>query len=300
MYKRVLVTTEEAKLSLAQLSKGLSLTSEAGHTEWFMSVYHPAFEAASSDDPETEAEARQLYARHRQNQADKLIANLSEDADVVADVCWHPSFLAAVMRQAERYKPDLLVVPRRENSDFLDWLIGGEEQDLVRELHTPLMFANGTEWPAHPRIAVALNPFHTDTRDDQLEVELLKTADKMAQRLSAEMHVVHCFLSLPQATIFDEQIITDYASLQSQVGEEHRYRIEALLSQIDRPVGGPLMQLLEGEVQVELPRFVEEQRIDILILGTNEHSLLERLLLGSTTERLLARIGCDVLVLHQE
>jgi len=122
----------------------------------------------------------------------------------------------------------------------------------------------------------------------------------MAQRLSAEMHVVHCFLSLAQATIFDEQIITDYASLQSRVGEEHRNRIEALLSRIDRPVGGPLMQLLEGEVQAELPRFVEEQRIDILILGTHEHSILERLLLGSTTERLLARIGCDVLVLQQE
>lgn len=58
------------------------------------------------------------------------------------------------------------------------------------------------------------------------------------------------------------------------------------------------MQLIEGDVQVELPKFIEQQRIDILILGTTEHSMLERLLIGSTTERLLTRVGCDVLVLH--
>lgn len=298
MYKRVLVTTEEVNRSEVQIAKGVALTDPKGHTEWFMSVYHPAFEAAIDDDPSTEAEARQLYARHRQNQADRLLADLAFETDVVADVSWHPSFLAAAIRQAERYQPDLMLIPRRQNQDLVEWLVGGDEQDLVRELKGPLLFASNHPWPAHPRIAVALNPFHLDKRDNVLERKLLQCADQMAQLLSAEMHVVHCFQSLPQTAIFDEQIVTDYASLQARVGEEHRQRIEELLSTIDRPVGGPMMQLIEGDVQVELPKFVDEQRIDILLLGTTEHSLLERLLIGSTTERLLAKISCDVLVLH--
>jgi len=298
MYKRVLVTSEEATQSTVQLGKGVALADPQGHTEWFMTVYHPAFEAAIGDDPATEVEARQLYARHRQNQADRLIDELGLENEIAADVCWHPSFLAAVVRQAERYSPDLLVIPRRQNQDLVEWLIGGDEQDLVRELSSPLLVAAAQPWPTHPRIAVALNPFHLDKRDNSLERKLLQAADQMAQTLTAEMHVVHCFQSLPQTAIFDEQVVTDYASLQARVGEEHRERIEALLSTIDRPVGGPMMQLIEGDVQAELPKFIEQQRIDILILGTTEHSMLERLLIGSTTERLLTRVGCDVLVLH--
>jgi len=298
MYKRVLVTTEEANRSEIQLSKGVALTDPEGHTEWFMSVYHPAFESAISDDPATAAEARQLYARHRQNQADRRLAELAFETDVAADVSWHPSYLTAVIRQAERYQPDIMLFPRRQNQDLVEWLVGGDEQDLVRELKGPLLFTAETPWPTHPRIAVALNPFHLDERDDRLEHALLQTADRMAQLLSAEMHVVHCFQSLPRTAIFDEQLVTDYTSLQARVGEEHRQRIEALLASIDRPIGGPMLQLIEGDVQSELPKFVEQQRIDILLLGTTEHSLLERLLIGSTTERLLSRISCDVLVLH--
>lgn len=298
MYKRILVTAEEVKRSQVQLEKAVALLESGGHIEWFMTVYHSAFEAAVSDDPETEAEARLLFARHRQAQIERLLDQLALDVDVEADVCWHPSYLAAIIRQAKRYQPDLMLIPRRAQQDLVEWLIGGDEQDLIRELKGPLLFAADKPWPIHPRIAVALNPFHLNDRDDRFERELLAEADRIARMLSAELHAVHCFQSLPQATIFDEQVITDYSGLQARVGEEHRKRIETLLDTLDRPVGGPLLQLIEGDVQVALPRFVEKQGIDLLILGTTEHSLIERLLIGSTTERLLARIESDILVLH--
>lgn len=298
MFNRVLITAEEARHTEVQLVKGLSLVNAGGHAEWFMTVFHPAFEAAISDDSYTESEARQLYVRHRQNQIDRHLSELELEVDVAADLCWHPSFLSAIIRQAKRYEPDLMLIPRRENQDLVEWLVGGDEQDLVRQLKGPLLFANEKPWPEHLRIAVALNPFHLDDRDDSLERHLLRTADQLAESLSAELHVVHCFNSLPQAAIFDEHMVTDYASLQARVGAEHRERIEALLDTLDRPVGGPLLQLLEGEVQDEMPQFVEQQQIDLLILGTSEHSLMERLLLGSTTERLLARVDTDVMVLQ--
>lgn len=298
MFNRVLITTEEIRSNDAQLDKGLLMVNPGGHAEWFMTVFHSAFEAAINDDPNTEAEARQLYVRHRQNQADRRLSERKLAVDVAADLCWHPSFLHAIIRQARRYEPDLMLIPRRENQDLVEWLVGGDEQDLVRQLNGPLLFVNERPWPEHLRIALALNPFHLDHRDDSFEREMLSMADKMAQALSAELHVVHCFSSLPQAAIFDEHLVTDYAGLQARVGAEHRQRIEALLDTLDRPVGGPLLQLLEGDVQDEMPQFIEQQQIDLLILGTSEHSFLERLLIGSTTERLLARVDTDVLVVQ--
>lgn len=298
MFNRVLVTGEEIDRSLRALEKGMQLMRPGGHTEWFLRVYHAAFEEAIHDHPESEAEARALFVKHRSAQAERLLED-NELTGVGVDVAWHPSFVTAIEREAQRYEPDLMVVPRLPQNDLADWLLGGDEQELVRELTYPLLFCGEQPWPQLPRIAVAIDPFHLDQRDSSLEERLLVLGDQIAAALSAELHVVHCFQSLPQSAIFDEQLVTDYAELQHRVGAQHRARIEELLAKIDRPLGPPLMQLLEGDVQVELPEFCQRNRIDLLLLGASDHSAVERLLMGSTTERLLERIRCDLLVLHR-
>lgn len=299
MYKRILVTGQEISSSLAPLDKGLRLCDKQGSVEWFLTVYHSAFELAVKDDPDTENEAIALYQRHRQAQVDRLLASNKLLDRVRVDTSWHPNFLVAALRQAERYMPDLVVVPRLPNEDLVDWLVGGDEQDLVRKIKDPLLLATSDPWPTHPRIAVAIDPFHLDNRDEAFEITLLQLADQIANHIDAELHVVHCFQSLPQSVIFDEQIVTDYSQLQERVGTEHRERIEALLESIGRPVGGPLLHLIEGDVISDLPLFCQREKIDLLIVGATEHSAFERLLLGSTTERLLSKIDKDLLIIHR-
>ena len=300
MFDRVLVAGQEVNRCIVPLEKALNLASDEGVVQWFLTVYHSAFEMAIRDDPDTETEARALFERHRMAQVDRLLASNGLKEKVVTDSCWHSNFLVAALRQAERHLPDLVVVPRLPNQDLVDWLVGGDEQDLVRKIKDPLLLASSHSWAAHPRICVAIDPFHLDNRDEAFEVEQLKLADEIASRLSAELHVVHCFQSLPQSAIFDEQVVTDYAQLQSRVGSEHRDRIEKLLASIDRPVGGPLMHLIEGDVTTELPAFCARESIDLLIVGATEQGALERMLLGSTTERLLPRIENDMLIIHRQ
>jgi universal stress protein E len=92
--------------------------------------------------------------------------------------------------------------------------------------------------------------------------------------------------------------VTDFDSLQTQVGEEHRVRIEQLLKPLDRPLGKPLLKLMVGETDEQLQRFCEEEKIDILILGAPEKGWVERLLVGSTTARLLNKLDQDLLIIH--
>ncbi len=298
MFKRVLVTAQEINKSITPLEKGIRLCDEAGTVQWFLTVYHPAFESAIKDDPDTELEARALYERHRQEQIERLVATSKLKDSIKVQTRWHPGFLEAAFDQAERYLPDLVVVPRLPTEDLVDWLLGGDEPDLVRKIKDPLLLASANVWPEHPRICVAVDPFHLDNRNESFEIQLVKLADQLSRQLDGELHLVHCFHSLPQSAIFDEQIITDYEQLQKRVGEEHRKRIENLLVTIDRPLDHPLMHLIEGDVTLKLPEFCRDEQIDLLILGCNEHSVLERLLMGSTTERLLSKIPQDVLVIH--
>jgi nucleotide-binding universal stress UspA family protein len=39
--------------------------------------------------------------------------------------------------------------------------------------------------------------------------------------------------------------------------------------------------------------------VDLIVLGVRGHSLLEKFLVGSTTERVISRSGCPVLAVRQ-
>lgn len=300
MLQRVLVTSEESHYCEQPLLKASAMCAETAHIEWFQSVYNSSFETATAQDQPSQEDALALYVTHRLNQAEQHIENLDLLQDVAADIRWHPSFLKAALQESERYQPDLMVVPRVRQHDLLDWLIGGDEQELVRRLHEPLLLANEQPWPAHPRIAVAIDPFHLDKRNHSIEKQLLEMANYLAQKLSAELHVVHCFQTLPQSVIYDEHLVEDFESLQQQVGKEHRQRIESLIEPLSRPLGSPLLKIIVGNADDKLPEFCQQERIDILILGSPEKGWVERFLMGSTTARLLSKIESDLLIIHDQ
>ncbi|MFC6672356.1 universal stress protein [Marinobacterium aestuariivivens] len=59
------------------------------------------------------------------------------------------------------------------------------------------------------------------------------------------------------------------------------------------------MHLLKGESHVTLPRFAQEQDIDVMVMGSVARGFIDRLLLGSTVERVLDELACDILVIKQ-
>lgn len=58
-------------------------------------------------------------------------------------------------------------------------------------------------------------------------------------------------------------------------------------------------RIVEGRPEQELPRLVQELGINLLVAGGISRSRLEQVFIGGTAERLLDRIGCDLLVVKQ-
>lgn len=72
-------------------------------------------------------------------------------------------------------------------------------------------------------------------------------------------------------------------------------KIEERLEQVDWLEVQPAV--LEGKAADELLAFAAEQGADMLVSGAHGHSLIERLLIGSVTTRLLRAAQCAVLVI---
>ncbi|MAB41738.1 MAG: hypothetical protein CMK77_05585 [Pseudomonadales bacterium] len=58
--------------------------------------------------------------------------------------------------------------------------------------------------------------------------------------------------------------------------------------------------MLEGDPEEALPGFVEEQKIDLLIMGAVSRSRLESALIGHTAERLIDATPCDLLIIKPD
>lgn len=58
----------------------------------------------------------------------------------------------------------------------------------------------------------------------------------------------------------------------------------------------PICQLLEGEPEVQMQKYVEEQNIDFLIMGAYGHSRIRHLVIGSTTAQMLRSSHIPVLL----
>ncbi|MBR9986607.1 MAG: universal stress protein [Desulfosarcina sp.] len=57
--------------------------------------------------------------------------------------------------------------------------------------------------------------------------------------------------------------------------------------------------LLEGEPFVALMDYAKEQMMDMIVLGIRGHTLLEKLLVGSTIDRLIRHASIPVLAVRQ-
>jgi nucleotide-binding universal stress UspA family protein len=103
---------------------------------------------------------------------------------------------------------------------------------------------------------------------------------------------------------------SDYLGLTRQANDPDAQRHDALRERLERQLARmvpeesrhwctPVTAVLEGEPYQELLTFAEKNQVDLIVLGVRGHSLLEKFLVGSTTERVISRSGCPVLAVRQ-
>jgi nucleotide-binding universal stress UspA family protein len=58
--------------------------------------------------------------------------------------------------------------------------------------------------------------------------------------------------------------------------------------------------VLEGEPSVEILKFAEKEKFDLILMGRRGFSKLRRFFIGSVTQRVIADAPCPVYIMHEE
>jgi len=215
-------------------------------------------------------------------------------------VHWDNPLYRGIVNRVDESSPDLVVKDTHYHSALRRSLFTNTDWNLIRSCPAPLLLAKPADWKEDPCIVAALDPGHGGDKPAALDHEILDYAQLLAGATGGAVHAVHAFFpaALLAATTGVPGLPFVPGAPGSEVIETERRRITESLAEICRAQGlEPDRVHLEQGFAVELlPRLAENLGADLMVMGAISRSRLRELFIGSTAERVLDRLHCDVLV----
>lgn len=189
---------------------------------------------------------------------------------------------AAVIRDCvHEWQAGLAVLGGKHHSLLGRWVGGSTAHTLVRSLDVPLFVTAHTPLPVRRIVATV------DLSD--AAGPTIQAAERLAQLFEAQLHVLHVVEPLP--------IIPD-TPLQFNDDEVYR-RSEEHLDQYVWPLiahHGATTSLRRGAAVDAITTEVAERNAEVLVLGSHGKGWVDRILIGSVTERVLSALPCSMFI----
>lgn len=192
---------------------------------------------------------------------------------------------------------DLVVKQTHHHSLLKRSFITNTDWHLIRGCAAPLLLTKSAEWHRPAAIVAAVDPGHANDKPEALDHRILTDAASLAQALNGALHVAHCYIPMAivaTATASPPMVMDVSQEALDAEAQVKRTQVQELIrnySIADRNIH------IEASGPTEfLPRIAETLAADIMVMGAISRSGLQRMLIGSTAERVLEHLPCDLLI----
>lgn len=280
--KRILVATDFSERSDRALRRAVLLARHSGAS---LTVVH----GLDNDKPPRIVE-------REKRAAETLLRELASTLQSVDGVtCTTKVILAepsqAILEAAREDVPDLLVIGPHRRQIFRDVFVGTTAERTIRAATFPVLMANAT--PVGPYRHVLMTTDLSEVSRDA--VAAYARLDLAKKALQSALHIFDApALGLALSPQLPKDEREDYM-------EERRAAaagdLAAFLASTKAAGIRPLLRYGGNLASHEILLAAEEMRADLVVVGTHGKRGLERLLLGSVTERVLRDSTIDVLAI---
>lgn len=250
--------------------------------------------------PEGMKQAVDSYlAGHREWLEEEASILREQGLQVTTEVVWSKRPEEEIITHVREMPVDLVIKDVRPESAVMRAFVTPLDWQLLRRCPVPLHLVTDAHNPLPLKVAAAVDPFvHTDGASE-FNDRIVRAAGDLALQCSAELHLLHACNAqggqpFGSATLNLPWLGTLGAKMKSTAQEAFR-----LLA--DRH-GVPERQrhFLLGPPVPTLTDYASRHEIDVVVLGSSLRKSFEYEILGSTSEALLYRLPCSVLVVHPE
>ena len=201
-----------------------------------------------------------------------------------------------LIREVLRSRHDLLVRLHGRDLDERGKPFGAIDMELLRLCPCPVWLA-GAQRPrgSTPQILAAIHANPANPDEQQLNESILDLALTMSGLMGGRLHIVQAW------TAFGETILASHMPRHEidQYVETARVSEQQALADVTRAfadrLGDTSVELVKGEPEDVIQRYVEDRSIDLVVMGTVARTGISGLLIGNTAERMLQRLRVSVL-----
>jgi len=306
-FKNILLVLSDSGLNGAEARRALKLarTNRAGLTVVdVLQLSSLGLRLPSLNDKMVRLQ-RQLGEKRRQ-ELEKLFAEVGREISIRCEVLLGKPF-AEIIRCVQKNGCDLVIKAVEEEKRFSSILFGSTDLQLLRKCPCPVWVVKADDHAESKKIlaAVQLEAIGEEEELDELNLQIVEIASSMAQRENGALHIVNAWI------VFDGQTLAKKLSkhYQEDVEEwvaEQRQNIAASQLLFQRRVRKYLekqatseisciFHFLEGEAEEVIAGLVEEQGMDLVVMGTAARTDLAGFFVGNTSESVLRQIDTSVL-----
>jgi universal stress protein E len=296
---RIIVGVDPRATSMAAAELGARLAAGLDTTlELFTPVYNSHVSLAHFEDRESLQHARETLVRRNLERLEEAAARLEFSRRVDCHAAWdHPLEEALIRRVLER-AADMLIVALPGRRDAPERRLTSAQWQLVRHCPSPVLLTRGHAWRDAPVIVAAVDPSGRHGRHDDLDKRILQAAERLADGAGGTVHAFHAWERRPRVLIGDsEQLL---APDLPGAGREQQQR-EAVYTVLGAAGVAPArVAFIEGPPEEVLPGYCHDAVADVVVMGAIARNPFGRIFIGSTAERVLDQLPCDLLVVKPE
>lgn len=202
----------------------------------------------------------------------------------------------AIVQRATRIRADLIIAECHEGRRVTEWMIHQTDWELLRTSPIPVLLLKNTRLYRRPVILAAVDPSHAHAKPARFDDELVARGEQLSAALRGSFHAMHANSpSMFGLAMADPAI--DAATLKAtyeQLKLKGRKNFDSFAKKVQIP--RIRQHLVDGDPAFAIPRVARGIGAGIVVMGAISRSGLKRIFIGSTAEKVLQDVPCDVLV----
>lgn len=250
--------------------------------------------------PKSSDEALQAAMEYHRKAMEQLARPLRRSGlNVDCVVAWDFPAHEAIVRYVSKHKPDLLLAESQRHGKLARWLLTNTDWELIRACPCPLWFVKIPGLPVKLSVLAAVDPLHTHAKPEQLDERIVDTAVSLTTQLAGKLHLVHAYTAPLETTRrMLEPLRTSASARQQRLFQASiTEQVEQLASRHNLPAN--LCMVKEGDAVTVIDALVRQKLIDVVVMGAVSRSASQRAFVGSTAEKVIDRLRCDLLIVKQ-
>jgi nucleotide-binding universal stress UspA family protein len=145
---------------------------------------------------------------------------------------------------------------------------------------------------------IALNKILVATDFSEPSRVALETGQSLAEAFKAELHLLHVVADLLHEPWVGYAPAVKFMDLIERFQASARARLQGLVASGDLAKGRIVIATAVGSPAEEILKYSDRHNIDVIVCGTHGRGKLDRMVMGSTAERIVRLARCPVLTVR--